>query len=100
MRADFFQPPCQAVDPRPRGLRAVNPSFHWLMAGCLAVGLGLRLYHYLRDPAMWHDEAALVLNVLDKSYAGLLGPLSFSEAAPPLFLWLEKALAGLLGDGT
>src|SRR5262249_44345098 len=28
-----------------------------------------------------------------------LGPLRFHEAAPPLFLWIEKALSLLLGDG-
>jgi hypothetical protein len=68
---------------------------------CLVVlGLGLRLYHYLRDPSMWHDEAALTLNVLHKGFAGLLGPLSFAEAAPPLFLWLEKFGTLILGDGT
>jgi hypothetical protein len=66
----------------------------------LALGLGLRLYHYLRDPSMWHDEAALVLNVLDKGYRDLLGSLSFAEAAPPLFLWIEKTAALLLGDST
>jgi hypothetical protein len=49
---------------------------------------------------MWHDEAALVLNVLAKSYTELLGPLYFSEACPPLFLWIEKAVVGLLGNGT
>src|SRR5205823_10849940 len=66
----------------------------------VTLGLALRLYHYLRDPSMWHDEAALVLNVLGKSFTGLLGPLFFAEAAPPLFLWVEKAVALLLGDGT
>jgi hypothetical protein len=66
----------------------------------VAVGLGLRLYHYLRDPSMWHDEAALVLNVLAKDCRELLGPLLFSEAAPPLFLWLERAVFLTLGDGT
>jgi hypothetical protein len=49
---------------------------------------------------MWHDEAALVLNVLDKSFLDLLGPLEFAEAAPPLFLWMERAVFLLLGDGT
>jgi hypothetical protein len=63
-------------------------------------GLVLRLFHYGRNPSMWHDEAALVLNVLDKSFHELLGPLEFAEAAPPLFLWLEKAVVLLLGDGT
>jgi uncharacterized membrane protein len=73
--------------------------FPWVGAW-LATGLALRLYHYGRNPAMWHDEAALVLNVLDKSFTQLLGPLSFSEAAPPLFLWLERAVVLALGDGT
>src|SRR5438045_5567747 len=66
----------------------------------LVVGLGLRLYHYLRDPSMWHDEAALVLNVLDKGFVDLLGRLSFAEAAPPLFLWIERAVTLILGDST
>ncbi len=63
-------------------------------------GLVLRLIHYGRNPSMWHDEAALVLNVLDKNFLELLGPLEFAEAAPPLFLWLEKSIVLLLGDGT
>ncbi len=63
-------------------------------------GLVLRLLHYGRNPSMWHDEAALVLNVLDKTFLELLGPLEFAEAAPPLFLWLEKSIVLLLGDGT
>ncbi|MGH7192608.1 MAG: hypothetical protein ACREJM_03635, partial [Candidatus Saccharimonadales bacterium] len=53
--------------------------FSWT-AFFLLVGLGLRLYHYLRCPSLWHDEAALVVNVLDKSFGELLGPLRFSEA--------------------
>src|SRR5437762_13901671 len=64
------------------------------------LGLGLRLYHYVRNPSMWHDEAALVLNVLHKGFLDLLGPLSFAEAAPPAFLWIEKAVTLLLGDST
>ena len=65
----------------------------------LGLGLALRAYHYGRNPSVWHDEAALILNVLSKSFAGLLGPLYFAEAGPPLFLWLERAIRLLLGDG-
>ncbi len=65
----------------------------------VALGLALRLYHYLRGPSLWHDEAALVINVVQKGFGELLGPLLLSEAAPPLFLWLERALVLLLGDG-
>jgi hypothetical protein len=78
----------------------VGLPFPLLTKAFLGLGLLLRLYHYLRNPSMWHDEAALVLNVLGKSYAGLLGPLYFSEAAPPLFLWVEKAVVALLGEST
>jgi hypothetical protein len=73
--------------------------FPWF-AVVVALGLGLRLYHYLRNPSMWHDEAALVLNVLNKDFLALLGPLTFSEAAPPAFLWMERAITLLLGDST
>jgi hypothetical protein len=74
----------------------------WLRVLLLVVllGLGLRAYHYLRDPSMWHDEAAAVVNVLEKSFGELLGPLYWAEAAPPLFLWLSRAVVLALGDST
>jgi hypothetical protein len=74
------------------------PKDRWWLAGVVLLGLGLRAYHYLRVPAVWIDEAAVIMNVLDKDYASLLGPLRFHEAAPPLFLWLEKAVSTSLGD--
>lgn len=64
----------------------------------LAVGLGLRAYHYARDRPVWHDEAALVLNTLGKGYSELLGPLFFHEAGPPLFLWLTRGAGQALGE--
>jgi hypothetical protein len=54
----------------------------------------------MRNPSMWHDEAALVVNVLDKRFDECFGPLYLSEAAPPLFLWLEKLVVCCLGEGT
>jgi hypothetical protein len=86
------------VQPPPRFL--ANAVYVRLLPLLLTLGLGLRCYHYFCNPSMWHDEAALVLNVLGKSAADLLGPLYFSEAAPPLFLWIEKGVAGIWGDGT
>lgn len=69
--------------------------------GCFVVlGLGLRGFHYFRDPSMWHDEAALAVNVLGKGFREMLGPLALAEAAPPLFLWSERAASLLFGDGT
>jgi hypothetical protein len=71
----------------------------WL-AFAVLLGLALRVYHYVSNPPVWHDEAALLVNVLGKGFAELLGPLYYSEAGPPLFLWLERAVALTLGDGT
>jgi hypothetical protein len=65
----------------------------------LLLGLGLRNFHYLRGPVVWGDEAAVMVNVRNKDYAGLLGPLALHQAAPPLFLWAEKAVSLRLGDG-
>jgi hypothetical protein len=48
---------------------------------------------------MWQDEAAVAVNVLNRGYGDLLGALRFHEAAPPLFLWVEKTAVLLLGDG-
>ena len=103
--------PRHAIDPWPRrdsrgSADPCTPSSigwsGWLQRCTLAaigLGLALRCYHYGRNPSVWHDEAALILNVLGKSFVGLLGPLYFAEAGPPLFLWLERAVRLLLGDG-
>jgi hypothetical protein len=69
----------------------------WFVAA-IAVGLALQAYHYLRRPVMWHDEAFITVNILTKSAAELLGPLRYAQAAPPLFLWVERGLCLLLGD--
>jgi len=66
----------------------------------LVLGLALRFYHYLINHAVWHDEAALINNVLGKSFLEYFGPLYYSEAAPPLFLVLEKTAALAMGSGT
>jgi hypothetical protein len=73
--------------------------FTWVNA-CLALGLGLRLFHYLRGPSVWYDEAALLINVVKLTFLQQLGPLLENEAAPPLFLWAERAVSLVLGDGT
>jgi hypothetical protein len=71
----------------------------WLIWAAVALGLLLRGYHYARLPAVWHDEAAMIANVLRLPVADALGPLLYDEASPPLFLLLEKAVVAVLGDG-
>jgi hypothetical protein len=64
----------------------------------VALGIAVRLSHVLRGPALWHDEAALVLNVLYLDFAECFGKLLHHEAAPPLFLVLERLTLLVLGD--
>jgi hypothetical protein len=71
-----------------------------LVSSAILLGVLLRTYHYARDPVVWHDEAALLVNVLPLGFGELLGPLRHAEAAPFLFLWLERGTALVLGDGT
>lgn len=70
-----------------------------LLLAAVAAGCGLRAYHYFRCPVVWHDEAALILNALRLPATALTGPLLYAEAAPPLFLAAEWAIARTLGDG-
>jgi hypothetical protein len=72
--------------------------FRRFTLAALLLGLLLRGYHYLREPALWHDEAALVLNVIDLDYSQMFGALLHHEAAPPLFLLLERGMVDLFGD--
>lgn len=80
----------------PLRTRPTAPAF--LLAALVLAGLGLRAFHYARNPSLWHDEAVVLLNVLGRGYAGLWGRLDFAEASPPLFLCAEKAVGGVLGE--
>jgi hypothetical protein len=64
------------------------------------LGIALRFLHYARNPSLWHDEAANVLNVLRKGFGELCGPLYGSSTGPPLFLWSQKLATLTLGEST
>lgn len=70
------------------------------LAAVALVGLVLRAGWFVADPCVWWDEAMLILNVLNKPFAALAGPLDYNQAAPPAFLWAVKACVAVLGDGT
>jgi hypothetical protein len=70
----------------------------WVPAAVL-LGLALRSYHFARGPVVWHDEAALMLNVLGLSFSEMFGPLLHAEATPPMFLVAERVVVSGLGDG-
>jgi hypothetical protein len=56
----------------------------------LTFGLLLNLINYLSNRSIWYDELQLILNLMGKSYGKLWLGLANNQAAPPLFLWIEK----------
>ncbi|MGH7174382.1 MAG: hypothetical protein ACRELG_29290 [Gemmataceae bacterium] len=77
------------------------PTRRWLILLLLLLGLTLRAYHYLRDRAVWQDEAGLLLSVLARDYQDLfLGRLDYHQAAAPLYLCVLKTVSLLLGDSS
>lgn len=72
----------------------------WIVASYMAVGLGcaLRALRWIDNPGLWLDESFLAINLLDKSFADILGPLRFLQAAPPAYLLAAKSAQTLLGD--
>jgi hypothetical protein len=72
-----------------------------LIPALVVLGLGLRSYHYLRDRAVWQDEAGLLLTVMARDFGDLfLGRLDYHQAAPPLYLCVLKTVSLTLGDSS
>src|SRR5438552_16260554 len=69
----------------------------YVAAGFFLLGFAVRLRHYLAAPSYWYDEAYLLVNIFDKSFVELAGPLRCQQAAPPLFLWALRALYLVFG---
>ena len=63
----------------------------------LLLGVTLRLRPYFANRSLWLDEAGLALNIIDRDFAGLLGPLAHKQAAPPGFLWAQRLMIQLFG---
>ena len=64
-----------------------------ILAIALIVGLTLRFHMYLLNRSLWLDTAWLALNIIDKSYASLFGPLEGGQMAPVGFLIASKLVA-------
>lgn len=75
---------------------AQRAARRWLVA-LVVVGVVARVLRYGLSFALWEDEAFLVVNLFEKDFRGLLGPLDFVQLAPPLWLFAEKGVAEVLG---
>lgn len=69
----------------------------WAVVLC-AIGAGIRAAAYAQHHWLSHDEAALALNLMSRGFRGLLAPLDDLQTAPPLFLWIERAVVLTLGS--
>ena len=63
----------------------------------VALGVLLRVGHYLANYPLWGDEAFLALNFLRRGYLDLLLPLEYGQIGPILFLWAELTAVKLFG---
>ncbi|HEX4561170.1 MAG TPA: glycosyltransferase family 39 protein [Gemmatimonadales bacterium] len=68
-----------------------------LLQVVVAAGAVLRLANYVRRPALSFDETMLSVNIGTRSFTGLLHTLDYDQVAPPLFLWLTRAVTRVGG---
>ena len=60
------------------------------------LGILIRCFAYFRNISFWGDEAALALNIMNKSYLELFKGLDYLQVAPPMFLVMSKFLYQIL----
>jgi len=88
---------------RPRssnGYDADPTNEAWITRLCWAfvvLGLMIRLVRFLVVYPIWHDEAFLAVNFLDRGYRELLRPLEYVQVAPVCYLWIELTAVRLFG---
>ena len=69
-----------------------------LMIVAVALGVGLRVQAFARNPSFWIDEAMLALNVVHKPIPELLQPLDLNQGAPVGYLVASKLMMRACGD--
>ncbi|MFD0741819.1 glycosyltransferase family 39 protein [Phytohabitans flavus] len=73
---------------------------YWPVAGALvAVGAGLRVWHWAYGRGLWGDELYVAHNLRERGFVDLLYPLAYSQSAPPGWLWLERFALAVSGPG-
>jgi hypothetical protein len=76
---------------------AIRSSRALLFLLC-AGGIGLQLRQYLANKSLSLDESFLALNILNRPLTGLFHSLDFNQAAPPLFLAIQKLVELGIGN--
>ena len=63
----------------------------------VAFGVALRVVRFLSRYPLWHDEAFIAANFIDRGYGDLAGRLEYLQVCPILFLWIELTVVKLFG---
>jgi hypothetical protein len=71
----------------------------WAIIGLIGLGVLLWLINWWAGRPLFIDEANVVRNLHDRSFADLFSPLDHRQYAPPLYLVLAKACGALFGYG-
>ncbi len=71
----------------------------WLIV-LVSIGVLWRLTRYFLNFPIFGDEAVVGLNILNRSYLGLLRPLDYVVACPFGFLWMSKWVIAHFGTST
>lgn len=86
-----------AVWLRPLTVERHSQRWRTLAWSFAAAGVLLRLVQYGWNRSWWIDESMVVLNIVQRTAGELMGPLDLNQAAPPLFLLIERAAVVTLG---
>lgn len=65
----------------------------------VAAGVLFRVVRFAANWPLWGDEAFVAVNLITRDYAGLARPLDYFQITPVGFLWVERAVIGVLGAG-
>ncbi|HHP7229423.1 MAG TPA: glycosyltransferase family 39 protein [Xenococcaceae cyanobacterium] len=75
-----------------------SKSYSYLSLALIVFGALARLRLYFDNRSLWFDEASLAVNIVNRSYQELINSLEYNQAAPPLFVWLEKFAVQVFGN--
>ena len=62
-------------------------------------GIGLKIFQWYHSRTLWLDEEMIFLNIRDRTWSQLGGPLWLDQSAPLAWLALERAVLQLFGTG-
>lgn len=78
-------------------LKLSNKIFPLALSITLAVGIGLRLWHFFGGRSLHADEAKIALNIMERTWPQLFDSLDYDQLAPIGWLLLVKTSNYLFG---